>query len=416
MRIQASLEFLLILSAISIVALGVISFYGHQMSYEKHLANLSLNIDNYSTKESEYGLGFSFSAYAPYKVELGGVYLLSFVATCQNGSIKVSFESSSAKVSQNQSSYNISGIVAGYVYFIPEESGFEKIELHYNASCGKNYSGNYNITTYAFSPIQYSNYSQNYFAIYNRTEYIIYNKSSSNNIFYLKYWGHCQYQFPNTSVAVECRTKNAWDYDTLNYYCYTNDLGLYYTTCIYPAESEYNISNIQYDQYNFSYYFNAQAYYYGRQIYFSFNNTKCTYVYSEGNAIGRACIYNITGIGPLNGLSLIYNKSKEGIANQSLYQSYIQAKNNMESVLSYFNSSYVDGSEISQIYSAIDYYTKESSALEKEGFENISSCIIDNSKLACKPIYPLSYIILANLSIRVPATTLYYEGSILKIS
>ncbi len=413
---QASLEFVLILGAISLLAFSTLSIFNAEFEKGKALLNLSLpeqpNLPLPITSNT-----FNFSAYVPFHTLLGNLYSLEYVTVCPNGSISISLNSDDAKLSARTVSAKVQNIFAGYVNFIPESYGFENITLFYNASCNSaHYSGQLELHTYA-TAMQPGAGSTGSFIIDKRDEYILYRYSKPSNVYSLSFWGHCQYNFPyvrNTSVVSECFTKNAWDYNTFSYYCYQNNKGLWYTTCVYPMESAYNIESVDSTSYSFLYNFSASIYLNGEILNFTFNNTKCTEISSNGKIVGNACITNITGAGSQTYAKLISNATKVGIANQTLCQSYTQAKNNMESVLGYFNSSYVDDAELAQINSAINYYLKASTALEEYGFEG-SNCKITSSYLECRPIYPLAYIIDAQLNGVLGNETLYYQGSVVNI-
>ncbi len=418
LKIQASLEFMLILSAVSLVAFLALGIYASRASQGEKLLNLSLADVKFNAST---GSRFNISFYMPFNTVVGNSYLLNYVVMCPNGSFVFDINSSNISFSKDRISSSIENIFAGYLYFVPKDAGENNAKIYYTASCGKDYSGSYKLSTYSIYQNQNNlvNNTTDSFAIYNRNEFLLYNYSGKNNINGLSIWGHCKYYPPNvpgTSVLYECGTKNAWDYDVFSYYCYNIEEGVYYTICIVPYSTQYNLSNLNANQYSFSYNFTLRAYYNGVEFYARFNNTKCASLFSGNEKIGEACISNISGIGPINYATLISNSTSSGIANQSLYQSYMQARNNMYSTLSYFNSSYADNAEQAQINSAIDYYEKAASDLEGSGFGSIQGCYAGENYLECKPTYPLSYVINARLNQSTYNETLYYQGSILHIS
>ncbi|MFP3289332.1 MAG: hypothetical protein RXO35_02790 [Candidatus Micrarchaeota archaeon] len=418
MKIQTSLEFILILGAVSLLVLSVVSVYSNKISQAKTILGLNLTMprENASYMQNL----FNISAYVPLQTYVGSQYSLDYVILCPQGYANISIYAPNILLSKDKINKSIDNIFAGYVYFVPEQSGTENLILSYKALCnGAKYNGTLLLPTYA-TYLSFENRSAvaGSFSITKRNEFIRYNYSGVENIFAITTWSHCSlwHGIPySMGIFAQCGTSNAWDYFMFNGYCYTEDKGVDSTTCIYPTQTAYNLSTINSYDHTFLYNFTIEIDYQGLRMSAIFNNTECTKVFQGNAEIGTACISNISGIGPLNYASLISNGTKSGIANQTLYQSYSQARNNLYSTLDFFNGSSITSSEQSQINSAINYYSKIASDLEEYGFENESNCYIGSSYVICKPVYPLAYVINATLNESIVNTTLYFQGSILNL-
>jgi len=417
LKLQTSLEFILILGAVSLLALSVVSVYSNKMGQAKTIIGLNLTVPR---ENASYTQGiFNISAYAPLHTNVGLEYSLDYVIICPEGYANISIYAPNMLLSEDKINRSINNIFAGYIYFVPERSGSEDIRLSYNALCnGAKYNGTLLLPTYT-TYLSFENSSGiGSFSITKRNEFIKYNYSGVENVFAITTWSHCSlwHGIPySMDIVAQCGTSNAWDYFMFNEYCYVQNEGVGATTCIYPTQTAYNLSTINSYDHTFLYNFSMQIDYQGLLMSATFNNTECTKVFQGNAKIGIACIANISGIGPLNYASLISNGTKSGIANQTLYQSYSQARNNLYSTLDFFNGSSITSSEQSQINSAISYYSKVASDLEKYGFENESNCNIKSSYVICKPVYPLAYVINATLNESIVNTTLYFQGSILNL-
>ncbi|MGC8662445.1 MAG: hypothetical protein ACP5RT_01515 [Candidatus Micrarchaeia archaeon] len=420
MKIQTSLEFLLIISAISLLLFLTLGIYASRTSQDIKLLNLGMNDLRSNTTLDSFGQ-FNLSFFMPFNTVVGNSYTLDYVAICPNGLLKISLSSEDVSFSKDVVSGKIYNILTGYVYIIPKTAGENNVTISYNASCGKSYYGSLELSTYAYqnNQNQSQNQSASSFSIYNRKEFLVYNYSDSSNINNLNIWGHCTYYPPgvqNTSTTSECMNRNSWDFNDINYYCDNLNRGLQYTTCIAPTISQYNISYVYANQYSFLYSFSLIIYYKGMLLHSSFNSTNCTAVLYGNKIVGKACISSVSGVGSLGYLDIISGPSGQGAANMTLYQSYIEAKNNLYSTLSFFNSTYVNSGELAQINNAINYYEKASENLEKGGYEQIYGCIAKENYIMCKPAYPISYTIDVRLNIDTKNETIYDEGSILYIS
>jgi len=418
LKVQTSLEFILILGAVSLLALSVVSVYSNRMGQAKTIIGLNLTMPRYNASYTQNI--FNISAYAPLQTNVGLQYSLDYVIICPEGYVNISIYAPNMLLSEDKINRSINNIFAGYVYFVPVQSGTENLILSYNALCnGAKYNGTLLLPTYTtYLAFENGSGSAGSFSITKRNEFIRYNYSGVENMFAVTTWWHCTlwHGMPySMDIVAQCGTSNAWDYFMFNGYCYTQNEGVGATTCIYPTQTAYNLSTINSYDHTFLYNFSMQVDYQGLLMSATFNNTECTKVFQGDAKIGIACIANISGIGPLNYASLISNGTKSGIANQTLYQSYSQARNNLYSTLDFFNGSSITSSEQSQINSAISYYSKVASDLEKYGFENESNCHIESSYVICKPVYPLAYVINATLNESIVNTTLYFQGSILNL-
>jgi hypothetical protein len=430
MKIQASIEFLLILSAISILALATITIYTSRISVE-HSA-LASSINSLNTLPQSFNIAdtanVEVALYMPINsvVGSGNAAVLAFYG-CSNGTANVYTYSEGLVFAENSiNNLSISNIGIANIHFVPINPGINNATLKYNGICeGNSFNGILSTLTYSTEPeqnIYLSNYSsqmQAYAYIANRNEEIIYNQTSPMQINNINVWSHCNYDSfftSNPSPYLACGTDNGWVYESFNGYCYSMNYGPSNPTCIIPSSTSYEIREVGVN-YSESYSFYLLISYEGMLFNASITGPEAK-VYLGNTVVGSASVIGVNGAGPLTSAYTIYNSSKSGFANTAAYQTYIQAKNNMYNILSYYNMTGVSGAIISNINEAITAYQKAAAQLEESQYENITGCAISNSIVECRPLYPFSYTINVTLDkdsgLRLNAT-LYYQGSIINI-
>jgi hypothetical protein len=95
---------------------------------------------------------FSHELYAyarPLQTYVGSQYSLDYVIVCPKGYANISIYAPNILLSKDKINRSINNIFAGYVYFVPEQSGTENLILSYNALCnGAKYNGTLLLPTY----------------------------------------------------------------------------------------------------------------------------------------------------------------------------------------------------------------------------------------------------------------------------
>ncbi|MGC8710476.1 MAG: hypothetical protein ACP5RF_02605 [Candidatus Micrarchaeia archaeon] len=428
MRIQASTEFLLILSAISILALAAITMYNGKLGAEHSELASSLSLSNTSSSvyNSANPSNIDVIAYIPMNSVVGSENdaVIAFYG-CGNGIGGMSIYSSNLAFSSNSiNNMNISGIGIANIQFVPLMQGLDSATLKYNGICeGSEFNGTLDLLTYSAQSqgpytLNYSSQQQAYAYITSRKEVIVYNQTSPMQVSGINVWSHCNYDSfitDNPSPAQACGTNNGWVYESFNGYCYSMNYGPSNPTCMVPYSTSYETSAVESD-YSESYSFSLLISYEGLLFNASINSQNAK-VYLGNTIVGNASVTEISGVGPITDAFILYNSSKSGFANPTAYQAYVQAKNNMYNTLSYYNMSSVSGPVISHINEVIASYQKAASELEGSQPSNITGCAISNGTVECKPLYPFSYTI--NVTLSKPSSiknmTLYYQGSIISI-
>jgi len=133
LKLQTSLEFILILGAVSLLVLSVVSVYSNKMNQAKTIIGLNLTMprENASYMQNL----FNISAYVPLQTYVGSQYSLDYVIICPEGYVNMSIYASNILLSEDKINRSINNIFAGYVYFVPGQSGTENLILSYNALC-----------------------------------------------------------------------------------------------------------------------------------------------------------------------------------------------------------------------------------------------------------------------------------------
>ncbi|MGC8623216.1 MAG: hypothetical protein ACP5TK_00915 [Candidatus Micrarchaeia archaeon] len=421
MRMQASLEFLLILSGVSAMALFTIAYYSHSVAAE----NLSVGLPQTKSYNSAVAYAGNVSIYAfilP-NVTYGKEYQISIVGYgCNNGTAIVEASSNSSAFSANTAKLYINGVGAGAIWYEPVSYGYNRIMLSYSWKCG-NYTGTGQENLLSFVTGKdtvpgndTTGYEPNAY-ISNRTEMISYALIGAGKVNELDMFSHCTYAsiFGPTPVSFQCGTTDTWEYSIFSGACYMTG---YYTRtyCVNPQATNYTIFTVDASRYNFTYKFNLSVSYMGIEAHALISsNTLYAPLVSNKKIVGKASVENVSGIGPLENQFFLAGSNKSGLINDSIYSNYSQAKNNLNSMLSYYNGSVVDSSVFSSIQESISAFEKALGTLLSAPVSN-SSCLIYSQNLLCKPLYPLSYDINVEFYNISANTTAYYMGSIIHIT
>ncbi|MGI0141852.1 MAG: hypothetical protein ACREBF_04370 [Candidatus Micrarchaeales archaeon] len=421
MRVQTSLEFILILSIISILCLTMVVSYKNGISATTHSFNgvlaanpLQASNDTFQIRQIPnifFSIPSNSTTYKPSQLELTAF-------GCSNGTIDMHFFSPTIDFSQNSSQISVANLSFSEIYFTPLQSGYNRIQVSYNYSCDNNVRNSLiNLTTYSSTPIiQYSN-SQASAYIWNRSESFLYKILPAVNISGIKEFSHCTYSGPSGPPGENAQCgANSWGYSVFSDYCYTESNFYTMTYCMVPVSTGYNLSSINPTNYTLSYSFNLGLYYNNMNLTSGLSNNSIAPLVLSGNDVGSARVISASGIDSVSNPDFIGSEAGNYTANQSAYSQYMQAKNNLYSTLSFYNGSFVSTDTQSSIESAVAAYTSATKNLINSTTTSSNGCTFSNSVYKCKSPYPLSYQIdLTSNGLNIGNQTTSYLGSIFNI-
>ena len=417
MRQQTSLEFLIIAGAIGVLVLFSITQYGGIVRQYKNVSGV--HPANYSIPENPVYYQKPFlEASIPmvsspdYQNELAVA-----VYGCSNGTVSIFLNSTSIDFSSNnitQRFYNVWVYEDGFTPSI----GLNKAHLTYEILCdGSSYNGSDSLSTIysqSGSQPQYSAY------LSERNESIDYG-IQKQEILSLTESSHCTYEdffYKIYPIQFQCGSANAWEYRVSSSLCSSNGGSPTETVCIVPGESGYNMSTIS--QYQTAYTYSANLTIAGTYLLSSriSSANKESTVYYDGQAVGNATVENVSSEQTNPGTFLVHSQ-KLSPANYTYMNEYNQARSNLYSLLTYYNSSEVSydiASGIQQEVAAYGY--SETQLIAAANGTTQTQCSIQNDSIICPAKYPFYYMINATISPKYvyQNQTLSYSGSIIKVS
>ena len=430
MNIQSSLEFLLILSAIAALSLGVLSLYGNTLSAGRQLYGAFTspnNITNNSASSAEENP--ELSAYIPLNsTTLSANPMFMETYGCSNGKAKLILNSGSVAFSNNNFSYNFTGAAIKYLYFDPEHSGQHLLNIDYNITCGKySKSGNSEYNTYSSFESTQKNESTITAAITYENESISYPFNASN-ILSINESNHCTEKDVWTGFiyppSIQCGSINSWDYMVFDGSCESPDWSYSRTYCFAPEDSGYSILIPDTANYSYSYKILVSIKEGENTLLFNLSSTDpSSLILLDGKVIGNATVESVTVSSPVTSP---YIQSQWGYSqiSTSAYSGYAEAESNAYQTLRFYNStgvSYSTSSAIQEAVSAADSEEKSLISGVSQYNRSNSSCNITGLFYICKPRYPFTYMINLTFynntyfSIYPGNITLPYYGSIVNL-
>ncbi len=188
------------------------------------------------------------------------------------------------------------------------------------------------------------------------------------------------------------------------------------TVCIAPYPSGYNLSSIgQEESYSYSINLTIRA---GKTFTsrISSRNSTAPILYM-GRIVGNVSVENVSSQQEPPG-GAVLSGPRYGYVNSTYLSRYETATSNLNSVLGYYNSSWVSydiASEIQQTASSYDNYKNQVIA----GSRNMTQygCEISAGSLRCSATYLFYYIINASISPKYFSgnQTITYEGSVIRV-
>ena len=428
MRIQTSLEFVLILSAVSALILSTIIYYGKDLTLytggEKAYSNISMFQNPPTLKPNGSGL----IAYVNQTSIVGKANPISMLLYgCQMGYANISVGSNASsilyKAYQNiifNDTYPMTD------YFMPANVGLVNLEIRYSIFCSKESSnGTYTLSSFsqvaanstsATSPyptkVQLSAY------ISQRNESLSYNNFSSNPLYTLSESSHCTFTtFSGTPLPAsrQCQNGDSWDYQVFSGSCYESGQSQTETYCIYPTQTGTDIKSPSGQNYNYKYNFSLGIYN-GTSAYLSSLNSSSASspVFYNGADIGTANVMSVYSQPYSPNFEILSNNTSSKFANSTYLNSYEQAQTSAFSTFSFYNNTVGDQSAIQQ---QLAEFNNAAQQLLASRPQSIQGCNILASSLYCSSPYPFQYSINVNLGKSpVHNQTIYAEGSKVKIN
>ncbi len=431
MKIQTSIEFLLILSAISILSLGLVSAYKSNMSSDQYALNSvmqnSNTISTFNSSSSGIVQDPGIFVNVPINSTIGMLNTMQVVLYgCINGTGSVRLSSGSVAFSQNDiEKIPLENLAVSSVVFDPTSAGPNQINVSYSITCtNAEKSGNNTFTTYSTVPHGSSFGTGNSSAslsayISDRNESVSYPISLQGNAENIGQSSHCTstgFWGNPYPVWIECGSSNAWDYRIESDVCYWDSYSLTKTYCILPQNSNRDLYGVNTSNYSYHYSFALSiASKYG-ELASNVANSANSELIDGGYQVGSVNIENVSGVADYQMPEFIGNSSDKVIANTELYQQYVQARNNMYSMLGYYNNTEVDPSTASSIQQAIASYETAASDLVASSGQGLQACSIVAGNYICRPSYLFSYVINAKTNLSLQNQTLYYEGSVINVT
>lgn len=419
MKIQASLEFVLITSAIAVISLSAITLYGKDMAVQRTLVGAITNITppNYGPPQPAGAAADpQIAIYVPpNSTTYSGSNLQVTAYGCAYGAANVTLSSSSVFFSNNRTSARVLGAAVLSMPFEPLLQGPNTIDIRYDFSCGNvTKSGSESLSTYARS--YPSNASAASYSAYisNRSEEISYALGPPSQVINLTERGYCtQSNFWGSPLPIseQCGT-SAWGYMVFSDYCYyTKAVSVTSTQCITPVATGYSTVGVS----------DSAAYSYGFSLAISspFGVMRAV-VGGNGEAalkldnetVGRVSVAGVSGQGQAQGVTLISGGDGYSVADPAAMAQYIQARNSLYGTLDYYNSTSVDDSTQSSIEQSVSAFVGASKNL-RGGNPVAAACTVSGGAYVCGASTPFTYVIDVNVSQDLLGAnqTLYYLGS-----
>lgn len=421
MKLQASLEFLLILAIIGGLSLAMLTSYKSTLSKNQDLLsaispnnslqNLTLN----SQSPQNFGVAFYLPANSTLD-KSNPIQIATF--GCNSGTLSVFFNSSSITFAENKIDVQVSGIGLNAAYFTPEVQGYHQIDVNYNYSCGDLHkNAELNLTTYSFpSIVSFVNNSPSA-AITDRKEQISYNRINDGPLVGVTEFDHCTYAgiFGPTGISSQCDTSNAWEYSVFSSYCYSTSNYQTRTYCIVPYPTGYLMGHPDPLNYSYNYSFLLDIYSQNLDFKANLSNNHGSKLFLNGHNVGNVTISRVSGTTNIQEINFLIFNGNSKVSNPSAYSQYFQAKNNLYGNLDFYNGTTVSTDIQSSLDSSVLAYSKSLNNLINSTIQN-SPCAIQASSYVCNSLSLFSYEIDIN-AIGTPLlnSTISSEGSVIKI-
>ncbi len=424
MNVQTSLEFLLILSAVAVLSLCVLSFYGKTLAFDRlapsafAAANFS-NAGNSNSAAAEPGIAINVPVNS---LSLSGNPILVESFGCGAGTEKITLNATGIIFSQNSILANFTGLALKYVYFDPENTGMHSIGIAYSIKCNKTIiSGERSYLTYSSPSVS---------AVQQAGEAGVSIKYAKENLLYAarsfsinrlqgstlcterNIWTGSIYP-PN----VQCGTGASWDYMVFDGSCEAPDWSYSRTYCFVPEPSGYDAiipeaGNVSY-AYNITLSIDTS---YGIISANLSSSNHISPVMFSGREIGNATVESVTA--SLFSPPAMIQSPNLRINASGRYPYYANAERAAYQVLHFYNSTGVSSSVSSSVQEAVSAAnSEEKNLIGNPAPQTQGPCTYAAHTYKCKALSPFSYVIniTANAGPGIGNLTVPYYGSVINI-
>ncbi|EQD60163.1 conserved hypothetical protein, membrane or secreted [mine drainage metagenome] len=433
MRIQTSIEFLIILAAVAGVSVAFIyayehagnqvrSIYGYLNETQQGTTNAMVS-SNKSTQVALY-------VYAPPASYMGGSSGLEVIVAFPPNSSAVSIIPTSQAFSFipfNITSSNITSPYIAYFQAVPKEAGEKSINVLVKVIDNGNITySKANASTYVYNANASSspaNTTKTITAsILQSNDSVLYSLSTKNNLPRLSETSHCTYiNFWYNPLSFENQCGNAaWDFSIFSDGCYdAGSTGRTY--CVYEDPSGSYTRNVS----------ASSGYTYNITLSLTYGNTTYTSNINSNEPHanlfdGAYVVGNVTITGQISGQSVQSPSTVEVLGsnsstypiNMGYYNTYGQYLSSMEAKLGYYNGSGVNPTEFSSIQQSISSYNTYLSRFISTAADKACSIYIRNGTayLSCPASSPLDF---GNITVHIYNQTigrsLYVGGSTINV-
>ncbi len=437
MRLQTSIEFIMIASAISLLALSAVTLYGKSIhSQDKFIGSLYANALNANALQQGNMLANPDNPqvllYVPANSTVGRVgQITATFFGCTSGTASLSANSTALEFSSpSASGIAVAGVGTGSISFTPESQGPATVSINYSYTCGMQHlSGTRRFNTYALPNLLFAQGGNNsggapyadYAYISGRIERMIYPLKRPSPLTDVGTGYHCAqfgifgHIFP---AWYQCNSYNVWDYYTYAGNCDQWGEGATGVTCIYPTDMIYNLTSIDTQDVRYTYVFALSISTQKGVLSAAINDSRpVSQVFLNGKAIGNATIENVTGLAPATSVELVGEEGNYSTVNATPYNNYMSARSSLFGLLSYYNQTGISTPQQQSINAAILLLNRTIEML-LQSRSPIASCKVNMTSYACSPALPLSYRIriLVPKSADIANASVYYMESAIAIN
>ncbi|MGC8669835.1 MAG: hypothetical protein ACP5TL_01625 [Candidatus Micrarchaeia archaeon] len=429
MKVQTTLEFIILLAAVASFSTVLLSIYSGFVKGQKSTFSVLSN----SLNEKQGNASIYIKPSSPFFVDaiIQNTTYVGIESTMQgvlyipqNATVLILKASSSNAAVEPSEYHNISsGIYVLPFKVIPLKPG--QIILNLTAIVdypNAQHVNNVYALTYATMPNGTSGASDILISIdriYESTNYglnmlgNIQNISVSSHCSYVNIWGN---ELP---LKEECGNTASWYLWVGSWYCtwLQGSQSDTLTYCFYSHSSNDTVYSIDT---NSTYSYNITLDLHEGNLSLSANlsngSTKAP-LESDNVAYGSASISNVSGLSynPGHGYFVIGKPEGKCVVNASTYLLYQQTLLNVQDALAYYNNTSPDSSTLSSLLQKVNALDSEANKLYNTKCTSIENCLAGSNTVSCKPLPYLYYVINANI-IGSGTYQTDYEGSTIKVS
>jgi hypothetical protein len=384
MKEQTTIEFILILSAVAAVAVFSIGELYHLQSAQRTVYDALLNNTNNTIQPPTYQIGGVPSLYAniantTYVNSSNEGYLVAYVPEGYNLSSITILGNGFSFIGGKDTVTSSYGLYTAHFFAIPRSSG----NLSFSVSAiFKSLNGVYerNETVYTYAvPVQ----SQQFFVsgtnstpyltpyIYRHNETLVYNISNFGQVYTVGITNKCSrenWEYQQEDIGAQCGNAQ-WYFWIYSDDCYYEHGILTATYCVYMNVAPIPLGNLGTTTPKYAYNITLQLYNKSLPLSLAANLTNRSPYgnLQEGTTnYGNVVVNNsITAISPLQYENTVLMEINGQIktVNSTVYQSYLQALNNLYAVLGYYNGTGIDDGDMATIQQTINSYNLEEGKL-----------------------------------------------------